>query len=174
MTDMSVKEQRKLMAAARAARMGDGGPSETKSDLAGLEVRIPKKKKNVVTRESALEAAAITASPVKRPVEPEATIELAPKKLKTIMGNENNSADSEVSTLLKETGDNSSRASTENKFWSADFDGLKFLYDHLNATEDVTKLRNLGSQQITKQLSSYLMRCVILTRSLFESGDDVE
>src|ERR1051325_3063336 len=90
------------------------------------------------------------------------------------MGNENNLADWEMSTLLKETGDNSNRTSTENKFWSADFDGLKFLYDHLNAIEDVNKLRNLGSQQITQQLSSYLMRCAVLTRSLFESGDDVE
>ena len=76
--------------------------------------------------------------------------------------------------MLKETGDHSGRASTENQFWSADFDGLKFLYDHLNATTDVNKLTPLGSQQITKQLSSYLMRCAVLTRSLFESGDNVE
>ena len=114
MTDMSVKEQKKLMAAARAARMGDGGPSETKSNLSGLEVCVPKKKKNVSIRDNALETTVITASPLKRPAEPEPATEPIPKKLKTIMGNENNSADWAVSNLLKETGDNSSRTSTEN------------------------------------------------------------
>src|ERR1051325_9321063 len=108
MTDMSVKEQRKLMAAARAARMGDGGPSETKSNLSRLEVRVPKKKKNAPIRDNTQEAIVITASPLKRPPEPEAAPEPIPKKLKTIMGNENNSADWAVSNLLKETGDNSS------------------------------------------------------------------
>ena len=126
------------MAAARAARMRDGGPSETKSNLAGLEVRVPKKKKNAPVRDNTQEAIVVTASPLKRPAEPEPAPEPIPKKLKTIMGNENNSADWAVSNLLKETGDHSGRASTENQFWSADFDGLKFLYDHLTATTDVT------------------------------------
>src|ERR1051325_200889 len=174
MTDMSVKEQRKLMAEARAARMGKDGTSETKSDLAGLGIRFPKKKKNVTARDPATETNIITASPLKRPAEPEPAPESIPKKLKTVMGNETNSTDWAISKLLKETGDSSGGASPENRFWAADFDGLKFLYDHLNATTDVNKLTHLGSQQITKQLSSYLMRCVVLTRSLFESGDHVE
>src|ERR1051325_5954634 len=174
MTDMSVKEQRKLMAEARAARMDSGGPSETKSNLAGPEVRVPKKKKNVTTRDPAAETNIIAASPLKHPAEPEPAPESIPKKMKTVMGNETNSTDWAISKLLKETGDSSGGASPENRFWAADFDGLKFLYDHLNATTDVNKLTHLGSQQITKQLSSYLMRCVVLTRSLFESGDNVE
>ena len=75
---------------------------------------------------------------------------------------------------MREANDSSTLPSTENKFWSANFDGIKFLYDHLNATEDVNKLKNLGPQKITQHLSSYLMRCVILTRGLFESDDDAD
>ena len=40
MTDLSVKEQKKLMAATHAAQRGDGGPSESKSYLTGLELRV--------------------------------------------------------------------------------------------------------------------------------------
>src|ERR1051325_6874352 len=122
MTNMSLKEQRKLMAEARAARMGDDGPSETKSNLVGLEVRVPKKKKNVTIRDPAPETNIITASPLKRPAEPEPAPESVPKKLKTVMGNETNSADWAISNLLKKTGDSSGRDSTENRFWAADFD----------------------------------------------------
>ena len=50
MTDLSVSEQKKLMKAARAARKGTGGPSESKSDLSGLETRQPKRARTTSTK----------------------------------------------------------------------------------------------------------------------------
>ena len=73
MTDMSVKEQKKLMVAAHAARMGAGGPSEAKSNLVGLEIRAPKKKKNTSSKANALETMVISTTPVKRPSDAEPT-----------------------------------------------------------------------------------------------------
>lgn len=66
------------------------------------------------------------------------------------------------------------KPSSEFKFWSNNFDRLRFLYGHLNATEDVEKLKSIGAQQLTQNLRAYLMRCVVITRSLFEVGDTHE
>ena len=45
MIDLSVKEQKKLMAAACDTRKGTRGPLESKYDLTGLELRALKKRK---------------------------------------------------------------------------------------------------------------------------------
>lgn len=82
-------------------------------------------------------------------------------------------ADWEISSLMCETdGRDQTRLSNELKFWSNSFDRLKFLYDHLNPTEDVNKVKTIGRQKLTKNIS--LMRCVVLTRGLFETKDECE
>lgn len=84
-------------------------------------------------------------------------------------------ADWEISSLMCETGGRDhTRSSNELKFWSNNFDGLKFLYDHLNAMDDVNKVKTIGRQKLTQNISSYLMRCVVLTRWLFEASDQSE
>lgn len=79
-------------------------------------------------------------------------------------------------SLMRETRGNSHqiKSPTEFKLWSNNFDGLRFLYDHLNATEDVNKVKSIGAQQLTQNLSAYLIRCVIITRGLFEVGEAYE
>ena len=51
-------------------------------------------------------------------------------------------ADLEITSLMGELGN--SHASEEFKFWSNNFDGIRFLYHHLNATEDVNKVKTVG------------------------------
>ena len=50
MTKLSLAEQKKLMQAARAARMNSGGVVSSKSDKTGLEVRQPKRTRGVNTQ----------------------------------------------------------------------------------------------------------------------------
>lgn len=40
--------------------------------------------------------------------------------------------------------------------------------------EDVNKVKTIGRQRLTQNSSSYLMRCIVLIRGLFESADDYE
>lgn len=88
------------------------------------------------------------------------------------MSDEVYKADWEISSLIWEIGgSDQTRSSNEFKFRSNSFDGLKFLYDHLNVTEDVNKVKTIGRQQLTENISSYMMRYVILTRGLFEAED---
>lgn len=69
-------------------------------------------------------------------------------------------------------GSDQTRSSNEFKLCSNSFDGLKFLYDYLNATKDVNKVNTIWREKLTQNISSYLMRCVVLTLGLFEVGDD--
>lgn len=71
-------------------------------------------------------------------------------------------------------GSDQTKSSNEFKFWGNHFDILKFLYDHLNAMEEVNKVKLIGRKKLTQNIASYLMRCVVLARGLFESGDDHE
>lgn len=81
--------------------------------------------------------------------------------------------DWEISSLMCEIdGSNQTRSSNEFMFLSNSFDKLKFLYDHLNSMEDVNKVKTIERKQLTQNISSYLMRCDILTYGLFEVGDD--
>lgn len=64
--------------------------------------------------------------------------------------------------------------SSEFKFWSNNSDGLRYLYDYLNATEDVEKVKSIGAQQLTQNPGAYLMRFTVITRCLFEVGDTYE
>lgn len=81
----------------------------------------------------------------------------------------------EISSLMQEAGgSDQTKLSNEFKFWGNSFDGLKFLYNHLNTTEDVNKVKTTGQKKLTQNINSYTIRCVVLTRGLFESGDDYE
>lgn len=51
---------------------------------------------------------------------------------------------------------------------------MKFLFDNLNATKDVEKVKTIGAQKLTQNIGSYLMRCVVMTIVLFEVGDAYE
>lgn len=95
--------------------------------------------------------------------------------MKTLMSDEVCRANCEISSLMCETGgSDQTRSSNEFKFCSNSFGGLKFLYNHLNATKDVNKVKTIGWQKLTQNVNSYLMRSVVLTRGLFEVGDDCE
>lgn len=71
-------------------------------------------------------------------------------------------------------GSDQTKPSNGFKFRGNNFDELKFLYDHLNAMKYVNKVKTIGRQKLTQNINSYMMRCVVLTRGLFESGDDYE
>lgn len=45
---------------------------------------------------------------------------------------------------------------------------MDFTYDHLHATNDVEKVKSLGSQKKFKLLKTYLMRSVVFGWALFE------
>lgn len=61
-----------------------------------------------------------------------------------------------------------SNSSNEFKLWFNIFDGLKYLYDDLNTTKDVEKVKTIGAQQLTQNLGAYLMKCTVMTWVLFE------
>lgn len=71
-------------------------------------------------------------------------------------------------------GSHKANPSTKFNVGSNNFDGLMFLYDHLNMNEDVEKLKTIGAQQLTQNSGSYLMRYVIMTRGLFKVSDAYE
>ena len=163
MTKMSLDEKKKLMQAARAAWTNSGVVIPLQSDKAGLEIRQSKRVRGVTTQE--------TPSKSDPPAQEEPS-QGASKRMKTLMTDEVCRADMEINSLMNVPGQ--SAASGEFKFWSSNFDGLRFLYDHLNATEDVNKVKKIGPQKITQNINSYLLRCDVLTRGLFESGDASE
>ena len=163
MTKLSLAEKKKLMQAARAARMNSGDVVPPQSDKVGLEIWQSKRAKGVTIQE--------TPSKSDPPAQEEPS-QGASKRLKTFMTDEVCRADMEINSLMNTPGQ--SAVSEEFKFWSNNFDGLRFLYDHLNATEDVNKVNKIGHQKITQNISSYLLRCVVFTRGLFESRDASE
>lgn len=95
--------------------------------------------------------------------------------MKTLMTDKVCRADWEISTLMCKTGGSDhTRSSNELKFWNNSFNGLKFLNNHLNATENVNKVKTTGRQKLAQNVTSYLMRCAIISRGLFEASDESE
>lgn len=155
---------------ARATRRG-ADKSASKSDLSDLETRILKKRK-VAPSKIALSVYEPQVSTIPPPV---GYLPNSPKKMKTLMSDEICRADWEISSLIKAGGSDQTKPSNEFKFrGNNNFDRLKFHYDHLNASEYVNKVKTTGWQKLTQNISSYLMRCVVLTWCLFESGDNYE
>lgn len=73
---------------------------------------------------------------------------------------------------MQEAGDNLKPSpSMEFKFLSNSFDEIKYLHNHLNATEDVEKVNTISALKLTQNLGSYLMRCVVTSLCLFEVED---
>lgn len=62
-----------------------------------------------------------------------------------------------------DSGEWNSKTSEEFKFSSNNFDGLRFFNDRLKINEDVNKVKSIGQKKMFQNLSSYLMRCVILS-----------
>lgn len=75
----------------------------------------------------------------------------SPNRMKTLMSDNVSQADLTITTLMQDLGSShQSKTSTEFKFLSNNFDGLRYLYDHLNATQYVEKVKFIGVQQLTK------------------------
>lgn len=51
---------------------------------------------------------------------------------------------------------------------------MRFLYDHLNAYEDVEKVKSIGAQQLTQNPRAYLLWYVVRIMGLFEVGSAYE
>lgn len=52
-----------------------------------------------------------------------------------------------ITTFMQDSGSShQSKPSSEFKFCSIIFDGLRFLYDHLNSIEDVEKVKSVGAK----------------------------
>ena len=161
MIDLSVAEHKRLIMEARASRRTTGGTSMIKSYIFMLETRASKKRKGVGSKDtSSVLEPHISVSAIHEEVQ-----QSTPKRMKTLMSDEVCRDDMEITSLMREPGN--SHASGEFKFWSNSFDGLQFLYDHLNTIEDVNKVKSVGHQKMTHNLSSYLMRRAVLTHGLF-------
>lgn len=154
------------MLEAQAARRG----VTSKLDFSGFETR-PLKKRKATTNKTAPSIF----DPQVSTLPPSADSHLnSPKKMNTLMSDEICRVDMKISSLMHEDGGNDqTNQSNKFKLWGNNFNGLKFLYDHLNATEDVDKVKMIGRYKLTQNINSYLMRCAALTRGLFESGDDM-
>lgn len=99
----------------------------------------------------------------------------SPKKMKTLMSGDVSQADLTITTLMQDSGSShQSKPFSEFKFWSNNFDGLRYIYDPLNATEDIEKVKSIGSQRLTQNLEPTWLRCAVMTRGLFEEGDAFE
>ncbi|CAI8591312.1 unnamed protein product [Vicia faba] len=92
------------------------------------------------------------------------------KKAKTLMGDPLNKSNLAIAALMKETSDRSQQTQppSEFKFWSNEFNGLKFLYDYLNSDEDVNKAKSISVRKLSTNSNSYLMRCAVMIKALFE------
>lgn len=158
------------MLEAQETRRVVGQPS-VKSDLSGLETRLLKKRKVPLNK-----VIPIVKEPQPSTFSPSKGFRLSsPKKMKTLMSGEVYIADWEISSLMCETNESDhTRSYNEFKFWSNNFNGLTFLYDHLNSTDNMNKVKTIGRQKLTQNIRSYLMRCVVLICRLFEVGDECE
>lgn len=145
------------------------GQNTAKSDMSNLETRLLKKRKASLRKiiSNILEPQPLTLSL------PKSLHPSSPKRMRTSMSDEVCRADWEISALTCETGEVTKPDHPMNfKFWNKNFNGLKFLYNHLNATEDMNKVKTTWRQKLTQNSSSYLMRLFVLTRGLFEVVDD--
>lgn len=162
MTSLKLSEQKKLMAEARE-RHGD--QSVSKSDLTGIQTRAHKRKKLDVAK-----ADLVTSDPqptfVPTYEDPNPN---SPKKMKTLISDDVSQTNLTIITLMQDScSSHQSKPFFKFKFWSNSFDGLRFLYDHMNATKDVEKVKSIDAQQLIQNFEAYF---AFMTRSLFDLGD---
>lgn len=166
MESLKITEQKKRMA---EVRVRQGKQSTSKTNLSGIQTRAFKKRKLEAGKEApgASEAQDVSYPPTR-----------SSKKMKTLMGDLVSNAELAVITLLQDSGASNdsykANPSTKFKFWSNSFDGLRFLYDHLNVIEDVEKGKTIGTQQVTQNIGAYLMRYAVMSMRLFEVGNAYE
>lgn len=80
--------------------------------------------------------------------------------------------DLRVTTLMQDSGGSQKvKPLNEFNFRSNCFDDKKFFYNHLNATEDVEKVKTIWAQQLTQIIRAYLIRCGVMIQGLFEVDD---
>lgn len=146
MTNLKLFKRKKSMVEARE-RCGD--QSVSKSDLTRIHTRAHKRKKLDVTKVAhVISEPHPTSAPTSEDPKPN-----SPKKMKTLMSDDVIQACLKITTLMQDSGrSHQSKPSFEFKYWSNSFDGLGYLYDHLNTTDDVEKVKSIGAQQLTQNL----------------------
>lgn len=154
MIDLSVKEQKNLMLEAQATRR----VTDQNASIGHVRFRNPvTEEKNDSPEKSNLKC--FRASKFNPFATEEPSFEFPKEDCYEVCR-----ADWEILSLMREaSGRNQTRTFNEFKFRSNNFDGLKFLCDHLNTTEDVNKVKTIWRQKLTENPNSYLMRCVVLT-----------
>lgn len=139
MTTANLKEQRKFMAEARARRVVN--QSTLKSEPSEIQTWVFHKKKSEVVKEA--QVARMTWFDLPNST---ALPSLSTKKKKLMMIKPISNVDHVVSSMMQEPdqGSQQHRSNPQFKFWDNSFDGLKFLYDHLNSDEDIGKTKSIG------------------------------
>lgn len=70
--------------------------------------------------------------------------------MKTSMSEDVSQADLTITTWMQDSGSShQSKPSSEFKFWSNNFDSLRYIYHHLNSSEKVKKVKSIVAQQMT-------------------------
>lgn len=158
MMNLKLTEQKTLMAKARARR---GDKFASKSVLSVIQTPTFKRKKTDVG-----EATPFVSDPHTTYAPSFGGSKLSsPKRIKTLMNDLVCPVDLVVITLKQDSrGSHQSNLSTEFEFRSNSFNGMNFLYDHLNSTEDVKKVKRICAQHLTQNIRAYLIRCVVITR----------
>lgn len=119
MTELFVKERKRLMLEARAGTRG----ATSKSDLFGLET-WSLKKRNVALNKTSPRISEPQVSTLSPLVD---SLPNSPKQMKTLISNEICRANWEISSLIHEAGgSDQAKQSNEFKLWGNNFDELKF------------------------------------------------
>lgn len=160
MTNLKLSEQKKLLAEARVRRVGQSA----KSDQTCIQTHTLMRKNMEVIKvtPTSSEPQATSVPPYRYPKSD------SPKKYNTLMRDDVSQADMAITTLMHDSGNSpQTNPSSEFKFRSNSFDGLRYLYDHLNASEDVEKVKSIGAQHLKQNLRAYLMRCAVMNQAIF-------
>lgn len=88
--------------------------------------------------------------------------------MKTLRSDDVSQADLVITTLMQNSGNSyQTNSSTEFKFWYNSFDGLRYVYDHMNTTGDIERVKSIGAQQLTQNLGAYPIRCLVMILRVF-------
>lgn len=67
--------------------------------------------------------------------------------MKTLRSDDVSQADLAITTLMHNLGNNyQTNSCSKFKFWYNSFDDLRYVYDHMNTTEDIKKVKSIGAQ----------------------------
>lgn len=106
-----------------------GEQSTSKSDMSGIKTWTLKRKKI-----GAVKAAPVVSEPQTAFIPPSReSISGSPKRMKTLMSDNASQTDLTIIILMQDSGSShQTNPSIKFKSWFNNFDGLRYLYDHLN------------------------------------------